>query len=98
MQEELTRVLRRQQIGIAPGPEKETVETFLTKWLREIVQPSTRPKTDRSYEQMVRVHLIPALGRKKLAKLGIGDVRTFMSEWLDRGHSPAISDPFCASR
>ena len=58
--------LREQQEGLPVAVERQTVAQFLKRWLKDVAKPSVRPKTLRSYEQMVRVHLIPSLGRHQL--------------------------------
>ena len=71
--EDMTKALRDQQRGININPGKQTVGQFLTAWLENTVKPSVRPKTYRSYEQMVRNHLAktghPSSGRKRNSML-----------------------------
>ena len=62
--------LRREHAqGLSVDAKRQTVADFLQKWLEEVARPRVRPKTYRSYEQLVRVHLSPSLGRHQLAKL-----------------------------
>jgi integrase len=64
--------LREAQRQAAEGTlvvsERTTVEEFLTSWL-EAVRPTLRASTWRRYEQYVRVHAVPVIGRVKLSKL-----------------------------
>src|SRR3712207_6488057 len=53
--EKLKAVLHEQQQGMPVAVERQTVEQFLTRWLADVVQPNTRPKTHHSYSQMVRL-------------------------------------------
>ena len=55
--EDLNKALRDRARGINIKPGKQTVGDFLATWLQNTVEPSVRPKTYRSYEQMVRNHL-----------------------------------------
>ncbi|MDP9383346.1 MAG: N-terminal phage integrase SAM-like domain-containing protein [Chloroflexota bacterium] len=48
--------------GILP-PEKLTLGEYLKRWLEDVAKPSVRPTTYRSYEQLIRVHISPCLGR-----------------------------------
>ncbi len=50
----------------------------LLYWLQDVVRPARKPKTYQGYEVVVRVHLIPALGRKRLQQLTAVDVRQFL--------------------
>ncbi|WP_322780470.1 hypothetical protein [Frankia sp. Cas4] len=45
---------------------------------KQIVKPACKPRTYQGYEVVVRVHLVPALGKKKLNKLTGADVRLFL--------------------
>ena len=95
---------RRGGINIKPG--KQTVGGFLAAWLENTVKPSVRPKTFRSYEQMVRNHLaktvpaeewqkrkldtVPGLKDVQLSKLALQRVQQFFNEKLNAGNSPAL--------
>jgi integrase len=63
---------------------------FLAAWLENTVKPSVRPKTYRSYEQMVRVHLAPGMKDVPLSKLTLQRVQQFFGEKLQAGSSPAL--------
>jgi integrase len=104
--EELAKALRDQQRGIPINPGKQTVGMFLMAWLENTVKPSVRPKTYRSYEQMVRNHLVKAIPAEEwekreldsvaglkdipLAKLTLQKVQEFFKEKLGAGNSPAL--------
>jgi integrase len=47
---------------------------YLTEWLTHIRQ-HVRPSTYAGYESNVRLHLIPRIGKKKLARLTVRDIR-----------------------
>jgi len=66
--EDLTAALRDQQRGINIKPGKQTVGQFLTDWLENTAKPSVRPKTYRSYEQMLRNHLVKDVPREEWEK------------------------------
>lgn len=52
-----------------------TVKQWCEHWLDTIVRPRVRPKTFRYYDEAVRLHIIPTLGKKRLSKLTQEDVR-----------------------
>jgi len=82
--------LREAQRQAAEGTlvvsERTTVEQFLTSWL-ESVQPTLRPATWRRYEQYVRLHTVPTLGRVRLAKLGPQHLQRLYADRLKAGVS-----------
>jgi integrase len=80
--DEMTKALRDQQRGININPEKQTVGQFLQNWLKDVVRPSVRPKTYRTYSDFVKLHLAPGLGSIQLAKLSPQHVRAFLNEKL----------------
>ncbi len=57
-----------------------SVGSFLEYWLREIVQPNRAPLTYATYETLVRLYVVPGLGGKRLDRLSVRDVQT----WLNR--------------
>jgi integrase len=104
--EDLTAALRDRDRGINIKPGKQTVGEFLATWLENTVSPSVRPKTYRSYEQMVRNHLaktvpmqewnsrkldsVPGLKDVRLSKLTLQQLQQFFNEKLKAGNSPAL--------
>lgn len=75
----LTELVRRADQGVPVASVNLTVAEYLTYWLRQVVHEDRRPKTYQGYEGVVRLHLIPGLGRKRLGKLTAQDVRTFIT-------------------
>jgi integrase len=61
---------RRRDEGLLgePGAGKETVESFLLRWL-EAIQGTRRESTLYRYRVLVHTHLIPSLGKIRLADL-----------------------------
>ena len=49
-------------------------------WLREIVKPNLSPGSYVTYEVVVRLYLVPGLGRTRLDKLRVSDVQTWINE------------------
>lgn len=83
----LAAAIRDRDHGLPIVGERQTVSQYLKDWL-ERVRPTIKPKTYRSYEQLTRIHLIPALGRVSLAKLGPQHVQTLWARELEAGKSP----------
>jgi len=82
VQQQLTAALRNHQLGFNVAPERQTVGQFLERWLVDCVEPTTRPRTLDSYSDTVRLHLVPALGKVPLNKLGPQHVLAFIKEKL----------------
>jgi integrase len=84
----LREVIAQRETGIiAPGA-RETMALFLTSWL-EGVKPTLRPRSWDRYEEHVRLHLIPTLGRIPLTRLSPMDVQRANSDLLKMGLAPA---------
>jgi integrase len=75
----LTELVRRSDQGVPLTSVNWTVAEYLAYWLRQVVREDRRPKTYQGYESVVRLHLVPGLGRKRLAKLTAQDIRTFIT-------------------
>lgn len=65
----LTHALRDHHYGVFVAPEKITLGEWLRIWLEEYKRPGVRPKTMESYEQQIRLHILPALGHITLTAL-----------------------------
>ena len=87
--EKLTAAMADASKGITADGGPKTVGAFLTSWLENSVRGSIRKSTYDRNESLCRVHLIPALGRKKLKTLGAADVAGFYRSRLDSGCSAA---------
>lgn len=87
--DKMNAALRNVAKGIPLSDERLTVAAFLDHWLEEAVRPNRRPRTFQSYESHVRVHLKPALGRTRLARLSAPRVQGFMNAKLEEGLSPS---------
>jgi integrase len=76
---ERTRLKELQRKGIPVDVTTMTVGQYLKHWLEDVAQHQVRPTTYRSYEQLVRLYLVPGLGKKTLRALQAQDVRTWLS-------------------
>ena len=66
---------------------RRTTGAYLEDWLETSVRPRLRPRTVGSYQDVVRRHLDPALGRIPLARLRPVDVTRMLAD-LDPALSP----------
>ena len=86
VQERLKIALREQQQGTLVTSPQQTVAQYLQQWL-EICQPSVRIRTYERYEQLVRLHLVPTIGRIPLQKLTPQHVQSLYTQKLKDGLS-----------
>jgi integrase len=61
---------------------------YLDRWLADSVADTVRPTTFERYEQIVRLHIRPALGNLKLKNVTPAHVRGLYREKLEDGFSP----------
>jgi len=54
--------------AIATGP-RRTVEQFLALWLEDVVRPNRSVRTFQTYEEKVRLHVVPEIGKLALTSL-----------------------------
>ena len=84
----LRELIAQYEAGITAPDARETMARFLTSWL-EGVKPTLRPRSWDRYEEHVRLHLIPTVGRIPLARLSPMDVQRANSDLLKTGLAPA---------
>jgi integrase len=73
--------------GIVFDDENMTVGEFLDRWLRDAVRGTVRQSTFDRDSYLVRAHIKPVIGRRKLSKLSALDVQTLYRDRLDAGLS-----------
>lgn len=74
----LTEKIAASNLGLPIAASDSTVSAYLTYWLNGIAVHQVRENTHARYAACVRLHLIPGLGAKKLARLTARDVRSFL--------------------
>ena len=83
----LNGALKAHEDGLPVIPRHETVEGFLAKWLPGRTN-QIRPSTWTRYEQFIRLDIVPAIGKVKLAQLKPEHVQMVQDRMLGRGASP----------
>ncbi|MBI3910611.1 MAG: site-specific integrase [Armatimonadetes bacterium] len=82
---ELTQLLRERDTHTLAEPNRLTVAEYLGHWLSDYARPNVAPKTWERYEEIVRLHLIPALGGLRLDRLQPLHIQGAYSRWLESG-------------
>lgn len=67
-----------------------TVEAWMQKWMNEYMMFSIREQTWKSYESVIRLHIIPNLGNKTVASLTTSTVQKFYNKLLSEGKSGSL--------
>jgi integrase len=88
VREKLTKAIADRDGGLVYDAGNITVGEYLDRWLNDSVRDTVRQRTWERYEQFVRVHLTPALGKIKLAKLIPAHVRGLYRDKLNSGLAP----------
>ncbi len=85
------------------APRLPTLADFMERWLHEVVVPGLAPSTAANYELFTRLYVVPDLGRKRLDKLAVRDVQTWLNELRVRcqccaqGKDAARDEPRCCA-
>jgi integrase len=87
--DKLAKALVDRASGYAFDTENMTVGEYLDRWLKDSDRGSVRTSTYERHEQIVRLHLKPALGRIKLSKLTPAHVQGLYRDKLDSGLASA---------
>ncbi len=84
-QRRLVELLHSLEQGSYVKPKRLTVAQFLEEWLQEYVRINTAPRTSERYQEIVRIHLIPALGSIPLLALRPQHIQQYYARDLESG-------------
>jgi integrase len=80
---------RRQVLGDEYKVQTQlTIEEFASDWLMTKITPSRAESTSVNYERMLRCHIFPVLGKKKLKEIKTTDADKLLSHLVKNGMSP----------
>jgi integrase len=88
VREKLAKAIANRDGGLVYDAGNMTVGEYLDRWLNDSMRNTVRRRTWERYEQFVRVHLTPGLGKIKVAKLTPAHVRGLYRDRLDSGLAP----------
>ncbi|MCZ4069256.1 tyrosine-type recombinase/integrase [Microbacterium sp. H37-C3] len=76
----------------APLDNARTVESWATHWLDTVCRNNLKPRALASYQSVVRVWIIPTIGKKRISLLKPSDVRAVMQAAIDANRGPATAE------
>ena len=83
--EKLAKAISDRADGLVFDTGSTTTGEYLTRWLSDSVRGTVQGSTYRSYGRVVDGHLVPGVGRVKLAKLRPDHIRRLYRSMLDAG-------------
>lgn len=84
----LTAALKARDDGLPIPSVVQTIEQYLSAWLK-VIEPRLRPRSYIRYQDAVRLHLVPTLGKISLAKLTAQHLESLYAAKLKEGLAPA---------
>jgi hypothetical protein len=81
----MTSALKEHNEGKAIRFEKQTFAVYIKRWLDETMKGAVAPRTWTRYEQLMRVHATPALGRLSLEKVTPQHIQRLYADVAGRG-------------
>jgi len=87
-QRQMTHLLSELNAGTYVEPGKMLVKEYLERWLAAYAKAQVSPKSFERYAEIVRCHLIPALGRYELAALRPLHIQGYYASAIESGRRP----------
>jgi integrase len=87
VRQQLVETQSREQQGIPTAARNWRLDEYLDYWLETIIRPNRRLTTYEVYELTVRCNLKPGLGNRRLDRLTVPLVQTFLNEQVAAGKS-----------
>ena len=82
----LTAALRDRDVGLPLVGDRQTTAQYLTSWL-EAIEHSVKPRSYRAYSSVVRLYVVPTLGKITLSKLTAQHLQHLYADKLKAGLS-----------
>ncbi|MGW5267314.1 tyrosine-type recombinase/integrase [Rhodococcus sp. NPDC003994] len=81
-------VLAKLEQGVGAAGSRVKIATFADYWLSDVLPAKkVKPSTISSYEQRVRLNIIPLIGEYRIEEFGLAEVRAFHRKLEDAGLS-----------
>ena len=75
--------------GLLLKDEDVKVAELFERWFHDVMRHQIAPSTFSNYQTVVRMHILPRLGNKRLVELNVSDVDKLLSQKADSGLSPS---------
>jgi integrase len=79
-QAECARLITEMKDGVYVEHDKKSLNEFLDAWERDWMATHVGPKTSQRYSELLRVHVRPHLGHKRLQSIGVGDLNALYTK------------------
>lgn len=83
----LVAALREQQLGLPVATERQNLKQYLDYWM-EVTSNTVKPRTYERYEEIIRLHIVPTLGKLQLAKLTPQHLNELYLDKIECGLAP----------
>lgn len=80
-------MLRQKDTGVEISRGRESLDSYLTRWLETAVEPRVREETARQYRSLLARYVRPRIGTRQLGKVTPLDVQAIYSGMTARGLS-----------
>lgn len=89
VRKKLRALRQRQETGLLgdDGAERPTVAAFLTRWIAA-AKGAVRPRTWQRYDELIRLHVLPTLGKQRLDALRPDHLQRLYADKLASGLAP----------
>jgi len=94
VKDKLAKARSEQEQGTLITAPEQTVAQFLNDWLENTQKESVRARTYERYEEIIRLHIVPVLGRHHLQKLTAQHLQAFYTRKRKEGLSPTTITVF----
>jgi integrase len=88
VRDKLAKALADRADGLIFDDENMTVGEYVTRWLEDSARGDLSPRTYTNYKLQLRRHIVPTIGRVKLAKLNPAHVQALYAAKLRDGLAP----------
>jgi integrase len=84
-------------------PKSPTIESYMTRWLQDVVRPGLAPTTTQAYEMCLRLYIAPFIGERRLDRLRVSDVQSWVNklrrtcQCCSQGKDAARVEPECCA-
>jgi integrase len=89
VRDKLAKVLAERADGLVFDDENMTVGEYVRRWLEDSARGGLAHRTYANYKLQIRRHIVPAIGRVKLAKLNLAHVQGLYAAKLRDGLKPS---------